>query len=632
MNTNDYYYQKDRRDSANQNNNLHSSYYDSQGKAVPSEEQVTQARSAYYDLPGTQPPKPKPAPPEITTFSSQAQTIPGTTSDDDQNDEERRESYRAGLRAAIRYSIKANDSKALPGLVARAPQNWTTKEFERAIKAAMNRDTSGELQKMLKLYNTISATPAGSFLKETLASLIERAEAKLEKMERQYARLLQDWQQRKASKTRDYLREQDVRAEKVVDVYRRHWIQVFFLSFLPLTLGFIDIVSFLVFNAFFPPLTALNLILTFIVVAWLGWTFNDWRNDYLMITNRRVMQYEKVTFFKEDKKSLLIERVEGVRYEANRSLFEFIFRIGTVTITGAGKLEIKFDRVYMPDRIRKEINDAKIAYMGSRNKFRSDRMENALRNKVLNEPLKVWDEEEPHVDAVPRDQLNWFQMMIPSDPIDEGGGQLVFRKHPLFLYRDWAKVIILYVILFLAAVFLLPIAFRSGSAILSTVAFIAFLLVFVWNSILLWYFWEDWYNDRYTLTNRDITDLEKKPFGLDEEKNVVPLAKVQDIELDQNGIVANFFDYGNVRVTTAGAGTPIVFKRVPDPDSVRAEIARRMEIAKNMAEDMGDKLMLDYFAHYHKIFMESQKTLSENITENITKTIRNTLNEKPPQQ
>jgi exonuclease III len=121
---------------------------------------------------------------------------------------------------------------------------------------------------------------------------------------------------------------------------------------------------------------------------------------------------------------------------------------------------------------------------------------------------------------------------------------------------------------------------------------------------------------------REIIDIEKKPWGLDEEKNVVALAKVQDLELSQNSIVANFFDYGNVTITTAGAGTPIVFRHVPKPEDVRREISRRMEQAKNIAEDMGDDLTLQYFAHYSKIFSEQQKNLQEQLLDEVRKMMR----------
>jgi len=527
--------------------------------------------------------------------------------------------YRLGLRRELEARIRTGDAKWLnEALTKRPPAEWVVQGFRRAFKVDLKRNTAGELRKLLGLYNNIIATPYAKYLPQQMGDLPAKARLKLENLEKWHAKLLEDWQLNKASRTRDYMSVQDLQAEKVIDVYRRHKVHITMLALLPIGLGIVNLILFLIFRAFVPFLLPLNVFLLFVDIAWFFWSVNDWSNDYLMITNRRVMQYEKLTLFNEDKKVILIERVEQVSYQASRNLIEFIFRIGTVTITGAGKIQIVFNRVYLPDRMRKEIMDAKVSYIKTRNEFRSLRMENNLRNKFLGEKNVTIEGEPPQVAAVPRSELGFWETFVPSKPIDEGNDHITFRSHPIFLYRDWIKILGLYIILLLVGIFALPLLFSLGNGLVSTIGFVVFLLAIVWNTIMLWYYWEDWYNDRFVLSNKDILDVVKKPLGLDEEQNVITLAKVQDIELVQPGLIANFLDYGDVRVTTAGAGTPIIFRRVPNPDSVRSEISRRMEIAKNLAEDFGDKLTLDYFGHFSKVFQDIQANLQNSIREGVS--------------
>ncbi len=545
-----------------------------------------------------------------------------------ENDEDHPRGRHFGMLRSLRWALSQYDKKEVKRLLAtpQAHPDVVEREFQRAFKIALKRKTADGMRRTLEIYDEVIKDGA-TYLRDELSALAERTRTKLDKVQAKHSKLLAQWQ-KKYPRSRNYVRELDIRNEKVVDVYYRHKIHIVMLSVLPIILFVINAGLFFLFNAVAPGLTGLNLIILLLNLVWFWWSYNDWSNDYLMITNRRVLQCEKLTLFKEDKKSLLIERVEQVKYEANRGLMEFAFRIGTVTISGAGKIELKFNRVYLPDRIRKEINDAKMKYMGGRKDFRSKRMENKLRNKLVGDKLENWDDEEIQIDAVPRSELGFWQAIVPFDPVDEGNNQVSFRRHPIFLYKDWVTAGLVYLVLILGGIPLLTLLFGFNNPIITGVSATIIGVILVWNSIMVWYRWEDWYNDRYTLNGiKEIMDVEKKPFGLDEEKSVIALSKVQDLELSQPSVFSNFFNYGNITVTTAGQGQPIVFRSVPKPEDVRREISRRMETAKNLAEDMGDDLTLSYFAHYSKIFQETQKSMQEQILDEVRKIVH----ERPPQ-
>jgi uncharacterized membrane protein YdbT with pleckstrin-like domain len=488
------------------------------------------------------------------------------------------------------------------------------------MMSAMRRDTAEGLRRALKFYKAVAeptedkdkgeTKPAiAPFLKTSLGNLPERAERKLKRLEDWHQKLLDEWQKELKVVTP----KGDKRKEKVVDVYRRHKIHIVALSIIPIIIFIFNVILFLIFINLLPNLLILNFLLLLISVGWIIWSVIDWGNDYLIITDKRVLQVEKIVFFNIDKKEIPIEKADQVKYDSNQTLLELLFRIGTVTITGAGYAKLEFDRVYLPDRIRKEIGDAKGAYMGARAAFRSELMENRIRNKLLGEDHKETTEEPIQVDAILRNEQTLWDRLVPSRPVidrdEKGAEQLTFHKHPVFLYRDLFKVIVFLLFLILVAILALPRLFSLGNATVSLASFIITLVMAIVGIFWLWYVWEDWHNDLYILNNRDIIDIERRPFGFDEEKNVIGLLKVQDIQTEQPNIFANIFNYGNVKVTTAGAGKPIVFTHVPDPEKVQAEFSRRMIMAKDFIEDQSDKLVFSYLMSYSKALPDLNKKM-----------------------
>ncbi|NWJ98100.1 MAG: hypothetical protein HXX20_20275 [Chloroflexi bacterium] len=550
------------------------------------------------------------------TLTTEAQVAPSGEA----TNEEGKKKHFQGWRREVSYAVKYKDTKELTSLIANpnVTEEMVIKEFRKIFKDAIHRATAGGLLGVLKFYNAaINSTedkgktlpPFAPFLRNRLGNLPERAQKKVERLERWHQKLLDEWQEELHVKTpKGY-----VRKEKVVDVYRRHKIHIFFLSTPPIILFIVNLILFLIFLNLIPSLLLINAMVLVLVLGWVGWAINDWSNDYLLITDKRVLQMEKVTYFKLDKKEIPIDKAEQVTYVANRSLIDLMFRIGTVTVTGAGYAKLVFDRVYLPDRIRKEISDAKAAYMGSRAAFRSELMEKRIRNKLLGENHEETTGEPIQVDYIVRNEQSWWHLIVPSKPIldkdEKGMEQLTFRRHPLFLYRDLFKVVVFLLTLVVVALLALPRLFSLGNVGISLTGFIVTLLVFMIAIFWLWYTWEDWHNDRYIINNRDIIDIEKKPFGFDEEKSVIGLLKVQDIQSEKPNIFANLFNYGNVKVTTAGAGKPIIFSRVSDPDKVQAEFSRRMIMAKEFIEELGDKLVFNYLMSYSKALPDLNKKM-----------------------
>jgi membrane protein YdbS with pleckstrin-like domain len=96
---------------------------------------------------------------------------------------------------------------------------------------------------------------------------------------------------------------------------------------------------------------------------------------------------------------------------------------------------------------------------------------------------------------------------------------------------------------------------------------------------LFWLVWryEDWRNDKFQLTQLDVIDIDRKPFGFGESRKQAPLSNIQNVTAERPGFFATVFDYGNVHIETAGAEAEILFDKIPRPSRVLTDIFRRLE-------------------------------------------------------
>ncbi len=93
---------------------------------------------------------------------------------------------------------------------------------------------------------------------------------------------------------------------------------------------------------------------------------------------------------------------------------------------------------------------------------------------------------------------------------------------------------------------------------------------------MLWRY-ENWRNDLFQVTDRDVIDIDRKPFGFGESRKQAPLDNIQNVTAERPGFFATVFDYGNVHIETAGAGADIIFDKIPRPSMVLSDIFRRLD-------------------------------------------------------
>ncbi len=89
----------------------------------------------------------------------------------------------------------------------------------------------------------------------------------------------------------------------------------------------------------------------------------------------------------------------------------------------------------------------------------------------------------------------------------------------------------------------------------------------------------DYYLDTWVITNERVINIEQK--GLfNRVASELHLAAVQDVTSEVRGMIATFFDFGDVFVQTAAEKERFEFKNIDHPEQVKELILKLVEIDK----------------------------------------------------
>ena len=340
---------------------------------------------------------------------------------------------------------------------------------------------------------------------------------------------------------------------------------------------------------------ALGVITLTLALGWGIWNAIDWSNDYYIVTNQRVVWLEKVIGVHDSREEAPLATILSVGVETD--MFGRVFDYGKVIVrTYVGKLE--FDNVEHPvqaaDMIREYWERTKALTTRSQMDIMKDTIKQKLgiplgkREEPELSPLEVENNEE--ITNKPMWLLalqSLFKMRV------EDGSKVIYRKHWFVLIREaWRPIglfllgstIILHRIYTLATSpkdsFIQTNAAGTWSPDTVSVAVPILLLpVMFW----LWYQYADWSNDVFMITNDQIFDIDKKPFG-QEERRSAQIKEILSTSYKRTGIIAYIFNFGTVTITIGGSN--LSFDDVTDPAMVQADINRRRatRLAKEAAE------------------------------------------------
>ncbi|MEW5717548.1 MAG: cyclic nucleotide-binding domain-containing protein [Chloroflexota bacterium] len=371
-------------------------------------------------------------------------------------------------------------------------------------------------------------------------------------------------------------------------------------------------------------LLPLDTLLWFGLVIWVvgtfGWAILDWYNDSLIVTNKRVIHFERIVGLFEEREEAPIEQVSNVN-ETAQTLAARLFDYTNIRIETAGhQIDINFSYVPRRLRIRQSIFE-QIERARSRSEYVRREQLRANIRKELQEYLLP-----PQVGAPALSLVSPILAQAAPTPVPirqrrrsalgkrlnellglqiEEQGRITWRKHWFDLFgriAKWLGVTVVFTLLGPAIFFVT----REGASLSSQL-----LLLAIWGiavsiaGFLTWYHYEDWHNDIYQLTDERVVDIERSPFRLKERLVETTLERIQNVSYNKPNLIANFFNYGDLMIETAGGQGRLVFKNVPNPQWAAQEIFRRRDAYRERQRfeqaRRNQTDFLDWFLEYHRL-------------------------------
>ena len=400
-----------------------------------------------------------------------------------------------------------------------------------------------------------------------------------------------------------------MKGEMILYFKRRHWIalvqrfrQILFIMFLwALALVF----AYLFFDSNpnqerWRQVITVALMFLIVPAALSLWQVLDWLNDYYIITNERVIKIEKVIGLLNERYEIPLVKIQNVTIDYPSPVGPFL-GYGQVTIATSARQNPKKKADsggllvldYMPNaerianRIMKELNREKqlLAQRQVTQKRQAIRDKLGIKSPADSSSMK---QQKPSGSSKPApkksrwtsfrrwwsNKLNFF---IPSMR-HQTGDMIMWRKHWIILWRDWAVPLLL-LSLVLSAIWLVePLLLDLGIPSLAIWGVSGF-LVFIH---LLWLAWlyEDWRNDMYILNADAILDEQMQPFGFNQQVRRASLDAIQDIRFIQRNPLWVWFRVGHVLVQTAGEDGDFTFNWVYNPREVQLDIFRYIQQRK----------------------------------------------------
>lgn len=352
-----------------------------------------------------------------------------------------------------------------------------------------------------------------------------------------------------------------------------------------------------------------------ISLFWSVWTYFDWRNDFFLLTNKRVVWIEKVALIYDSRKEAPLRTIMSLGEQRSRlgSLFGFsdvvvTTYVGTIRLHDLAKADIISYLIetywhHADDNNRRdeaEMMDLKL----------SQKLDNIGYPEELTRPAPTQsirhEEEEPAREP-------GFMEWIFSDFIRlryEGNGAITYRKHWFVLVRAiWLPVLLM---LGMLAVTIIRMTGGLMMLPLNTVLYSLLALMFV-DFLWILYQYADWRNDIFQVTTDQIVDFDRKPFGKVRRRSA-PLENVLSIEYERRGFWGFLFNFGTVYITVGN--TRLTFDFVYNPSEVQQDIfyrmGERLEQLRQYEIDTERERISEWIASYHRRMNPNQNDPGQN--------------------
>ncbi len=433
--------------------------------------------------------------------------------------------------------------------------------------------------------------------------------------------------------------EEDVRLE-----VRRHWIvamaRIAPAAFLTVLFGWLLVLLIGLEVATMLPWIGLGALGLMTVATWF-WGIVDYTNDFLVVTNLRVVRQEKVVLLSQRLQTAPLEKIQDVNYKQDVWGSYLGFADLEVQTPGPGG-NIRFDRVADFEHVTKAIQAERDArrrhYQASGKKLIYSVLESRFGGVVVL-PSRVLGLALPPAGAGATPNGGWlgqFTRALRANPL-LGGPPLaaaavaagatgeppgdataradgpdapkpleryVWHKHWIVLVRVAALPLLGLIASSSLGLFFY---FREmGGALVAVSIFAASI-----SAAVLWWNVADWENDVYILDKDQLIDIERKPLGLEKKKRTAGMRQIVDIRMVVPSPVHYLLNFGNVFVQTAAQDGEFTFLNVRNPAGVMETIRRRLDQSRVDEERQAAKQRAQEFPDWLEVYSRLEKRKSD---------------------
>lgn len=157
------------------------------------------------------------------------------------------------------------------------------------------------------------------------------------------------------------------------------------------------------------------------------------------------------------------------------------------------------------------------------------------------------------------------------------GEQVVceIKRHPIGIYSTYAIATFMFIVALVAAI-AVPMLIKTSSSSLNTIVWgicgivmlVAFVMLYIGNKV--------YWGNRWIVTSDSITQtLQTSLFDI--QSSQLSMGNIEDVTVEQDGMLCHMFGYGLLRVETAGEHSKFVFPYCPVPNEYAKKILAARE-------------------------------------------------------
>ena len=332
---------------------------------------------------------------------------------------------------------------------------------------------------------------------------------------------------------------------------------------------------------------------------WGVWLWLDWRNDFYLVTSDRAAWVEKVIWLHDQRREVPLQSILSVNITSNQ--MQRLFGYGDVIIrTYTGNIPMR--NVAHPDVLVDLITESRELVQERSRQTDKENINQAIRSRLgLGDEAAPLDDEADYTDL---DMEGGPQLTETITPLQEFfnlfraryelNGVINYRKHIFILIKNswwlWLSFIIMLVLFFARMVNLIPFPSLTVLGILLFICLLGLAYAFA-----------DWANDRFQITDNQVIDLDRKPFGRETKRSAL-LENILSLDYRRENIIQRIFDYGTVAINVGDI--QLDFEYVAQPMTVQNEIFERYNATIKQKEILESQRrrddMVEFLAAYHE--------------------------------